>query len=140
MGYSPRSLAAHLDMFVSSSNLRARPCDITIGNHTHHHYPLGRLSDHELKSEIVGCHRILSELLRKPPNVFAYPFGVPNDKYFDERGKRTLEEIGSYQCIFSNAPSSNRKWEYGRVEMDGISVENAVFEINNVRWKTIFGY
>ena len=79
MGYSPRSLSGHLGMFVSSSELLANACGVTIGNHTHHHYPLGRLSDEEVKSEIVDCHQILSDLLMKPPK---------NDKMISPRRPR----------------------------------------------------
>jgi peptidoglycan/xylan/chitin deacetylase (PgdA/CDA1 family) len=138
-GFTSAGLAEHLNLFVSSDSLRLAPTQITIGNHSHNHYPMGRLLQADLYDEIVEAHRQISDITGVPPNVFAYPYGTPNDCYFDERGRKILSQLGSYQCIFSNVQSQNRSWEYGRIGLDGHSADCAMLALSNVRWKALLG-
>lgn len=53
---------------------------VTIGAHTAHHYNLKQLIDEDsVKTEIMEGMRLYKEKADIIPNIFAYPFGSPNE-------------------------------------------------------------
>lgn len=53
---------------------------VEFGGHGHHHRDLTGLGDDELAAELSDCRRILTELLGRPPAVFAYPYGLHDQR------------------------------------------------------------
>lgn len=53
--------------------------NVTIGNHTNHHYPLSRLNESELENELETSDRDFTRILGFKANHFAFPYGsVPH--------------------------------------------------------------
>ncbi len=67
---------------------------IEIGNHSLTHPCLDRCDDATVSHEIRGAHQRLTELLGRPPELFAYPNGN-----WDPRVERELEGLG-YRAAF----------------------------------------
>ncbi|RJX36453.1 MAG: polysaccharide deacetylase family protein [Desulfarculus sp.] len=53
---------------------------VEFGGHGHSHQDLTGLGEAELAAELADCRRTLSELLGRPPEVFAYPFGLHDQR------------------------------------------------------------
>jgi peptidoglycan/xylan/chitin deacetylase (PgdA/CDA1 family) len=51
-----------------------------VGGHTSTHPHLGDLAVDEARAEILGCHQALEEILQRPPEGFAYPYGSFTDE------------------------------------------------------------
>lgn len=71
---------------------------ITIGAHSMSHCRLSRLSKDEAREEIVQSKDILEELLKRPANYLAYPYGTEND--FNSTTMEVAKEAG-LRCAFS---------------------------------------
>lgn len=52
---------------------------VTIGGHTVHHYNLKQLPESQATEEILLGNKLLAEKIGKDIDVFAYPFGSPNE-------------------------------------------------------------
>lgn len=68
---------------------RAAGLGVEIGSHTRTHPHLTRLSDDELRSELVGSREALEANLQRPCRYLAYPYGE-----MDERVRRAAREAG----------------------------------------------
>ena len=68
---------------------RAAGLGVEIGSHTRSHPHLTRLSDDELRSELVGSREALEANLQRPCRYLAYPYGE-----MDERVRRAAREAG----------------------------------------------
>jgi peptidoglycan/xylan/chitin deacetylase (PgdA/CDA1 family) len=67
---------------------------VEIGNHTWSHPCLDRCDDDVLRAEIRKAHLTLTDVLGRPPRVFAYPNGN-----WDGRAERELQRLG-YRAAF----------------------------------------
>jgi peptidoglycan/xylan/chitin deacetylase (PgdA/CDA1 family) len=80
---------------LTADDLRAlRDGGIVIGNHSLGHARLDRCDDYVVREEVVGGHRILTELLGEEPSAFAHPHGVA-----DGRAEALLRGYG-YRSAF----------------------------------------
>jgi peptidoglycan/xylan/chitin deacetylase (PgdA/CDA1 family) len=73
LGYPQRPL------MTAPEILKAAERGIEIGAHTRTHRDLRTLSLPDLKDELEGCQKDLSELIGVDVNIFAYPFGFNNE-------------------------------------------------------------
>lgn len=78
-----------------------RAAGMEIGAHTVSHPILANLTDVDAKREIVDSGRYLSEILREPIWLFAYPNGKPGTDY----GPRDIDAVraAGYRAAFSTA-------------------------------------
>ncbi len=71
---------------------------IEVGSHTVTHADLGEASPREAKYEMVQSRADLEQILRKPPSIFSFPYGRPEN--FSEFCSNVAKETG-YEAIFS---------------------------------------
>jgi peptidoglycan/xylan/chitin deacetylase (PgdA/CDA1 family) len=75
---------------LTSDELRALEAGgVRVENHSLTHPLLDRCDDAEVRSEVCGAHRRLTEALGRAPRAFAYPNGN-----WDVRAERVLAELG----------------------------------------------
>ena len=72
-------------------------------SHTRHHADLPALDDTQLEDELSGSKAELEDMLGKPIDYLAYPFG-----HYDERVMATSKKAG-YHAAFSVQPGFNRR-------------------------------
>lgn len=53
---------------------------VEFGGHSHSHADLTSLEGRALKLEIIGCQKVLSDLLGRPARTFSYPYGLHNSR------------------------------------------------------------
>jgi peptidoglycan/xylan/chitin deacetylase (PgdA/CDA1 family) len=75
---------------------------VDIGSHTMTHRRLARLSEREQREEIFGAKRSLEQVLDRPVETFAYPFGWEGTDY-SEVSQRLVREAG-YSCACAVHP------------------------------------
>ena len=103
-GMSPSDVAQRDRLFMASADLKNRGDLIEIGNHSHSHYILSKLSDEELDADFRSSHEALKQTLGVGPDCLAYPFGDPR-VHFDSRCLDHLRRVDAYPHIFSAGPS-----------------------------------
>jgi len=86
---------------------------IEIGSHTRTHAHLPKLSDAELKAELVGSKEAIEDHLGRPARYLAYPFGEEG-----ERVRRATEAAG-YSAAFA-APGSSLRADPFRLPRTGL--------------------
>jgi len=86
---------------------------IEIGSHTKTHAHLPKLSDAELKTELVGSKEAIEDHLGRPARYLAYPFGEEG-----ERVRRAAEAAG-YSGAFA-APGSSLRADPFRLPRTGL--------------------
>ena len=106
---------------------------VEFGGHGFSHVALARLSPNEARSEIVRCHGALVGLLKKPPEVFAYPYSNQSAKV-----RQFIREAG-FRCAVRGKGRLNWRWTdpFGlrRILMhDGVSVEDLLRTLSRLRW------
>ena len=80
------------NLMMNSGELRQlRHAGICIGAHTIHHPILARISSDEARQEILGGKEILTDILREPVSLFAYPNGKPGTDYLPEHVQMVRE-------------------------------------------------
>jgi peptidoglycan/xylan/chitin deacetylase (PgdA/CDA1 family) len=127
-GLTPAELAEQYRLYVGGGDVRNRNPLIDIGNHSHSHYILSRLSDSELNDDLQTSHKLLVEVLGGQPDCFAYPFGIPGE-HCNERCLRTLRSIGPYPFIFSGQDTVGRPSNFndiGRICLDAVGTTDVV--------------
>jgi peptidoglycan/xylan/chitin deacetylase (PgdA/CDA1 family) len=77
---------------------------IDVGSHTVTHRALGRLSEPEVRSELVESRRVLAAELGRNVEALAYPYGWPGA--FDATTSRVADETG-YRAAFTAGPGMN---------------------------------
>jgi len=77
---------------------------VDIGSHTITHRRLAQLSEEEQRDEILGSKRNLEQVLDRPVETFAYPFGWEGTDY-SEVSQRLVREAG-YTCACAVNPFS----------------------------------
>ena len=134
-GMTPAELAARHWLYMASADISKRNNLIEIGNHSHSHYILSKLTDSELDEDLGSSHEILRAMLGEEPQCFAPPFGIPG-VHFDERCLRRLRVISSYTYIFSATDRELRKvsklGEKGRICLDNVHIREVVGTVAKV--------
>jgi len=69
-----------------------------IGAHTRTHADLGRVADSDAKEEILGSRLELEDRLGTAVDLFAYPYGAPNNLL--ERNRELIKDAG-FRCCCS---------------------------------------
>jgi peptidoglycan/xylan/chitin deacetylase (PgdA/CDA1 family) len=62
---------------------------VEFGGHSHTHQNLTRLDKQSLMREVVGCQKVLTDILGQPARVFSYPFGI-----YDQQVIKTVRQAG----------------------------------------------
>ncbi len=70
---------------------------ITIGAHTHHHLVLSRLSDIQLRHELLRSRELLQSWLERPVDHLAYPFG--SNQQACKREFKVARELGFESAV-----------------------------------------
>lgn len=139
-GMTPAELADSCQLYIRSTDIQQRSKLIEIGNHSHSHYILSKLSSTDLDKDLRSSHQILKELSGTDTESFAYPFGIPGAN-FNERCLRILHGVSPYPYIFSavdGVPLANLKWtEKGRVCLDDVQVRDVVGTVAKVTPRTL---
>ncbi len=102
---------------------------INIGSHTLTHPDLRKLSDQDLKKELVESKRILEENLKRKVDFFAYPGGS-----LDERVKNAVIEAGYKGACATNPPrhyGSDDPYAVKRVRISRTSNNLLVFRMES---------
>jgi peptidoglycan/xylan/chitin deacetylase (PgdA/CDA1 family) len=79
---SPEQLKNEIPL-LSWPEIQQLSAKFEIGNHSHSHPNLKKMSPPELESEIKQSTQLMQETISKKPKVFAYPFGVFNQSVVD---------------------------------------------------------
>lgn len=97
--HSPATLPN--DLMLTADEVRTlHGMGIDIGGHTISHPILSGLDDRSAHQEIAENHRCLSEIIRTPPSIFAYPNGRPGHDYLDTHVRMVRD------CGYSGAVST----------------------------------
>ncbi len=125
-GITAAELAQKFDLYISSADIQKRHGLLEIGNHSHSHYVLSKLSEAEVQIDLQTSHQVLEQLLQKDPESFAYPFGIPG-LHFNVRCRQALRNLSSYPYIFSASDDNARQKlnadDLGRACFDQVEVE-----------------
>ncbi|GEP50472.1 polysaccharide deacetylase [Flavobacterium noncentrifugens] len=89
-------------MSVSELQALAKHPLASIGLHTHHHYPLGTLSEENQKKELLMSVQKLQQLTGKPADYLALPHGS-----YNESTEKLAKEIGLKGILLANNGYSN---------------------------------
>jgi len=81
---------------------------ITIGDHTLDHRSMGKMTEAELRNEIINSKNILEANLGKKINVFAYPYGTTNSQ-----ASKILSEAGFIAAVTASRGFVCAKLPYG---------------------------
>ena len=138
-GMTPGELAQKYNLYLSAADISHRNNLITIGNHSHSHYVLTKLTGDELREDFQSSHERLKKILNNEPECFAYPFGVP-ELHFDANGLETLRAVSSYPYIFSAAddrltPSTSN--DISRVCLDQVPPKQVLAKVAKVAPRTL---
>jgi peptidoglycan/xylan/chitin deacetylase (PgdA/CDA1 family) len=109
----------HRPLTVDELRTLARHPLIEIGAHTVSHPTLARAPAAEQRAEIVQCRARLSELIDKPINAFAYPYGDPGVDFSGE-SSWIVREAGfdaAFTTVSSFAPPHGDPWQIPRFVM-----------------------
>jgi len=109
---------------------------VEFGGHGFTHVALARVSPSEAREEIARCHGALVGLLRRPPEVFAYPYSNQNARV------RQLTREAGFHCAVRGKGRLNWRWTdpFGlrRILMhDGVSVDDLRRTLRRLRWLTV---
>jgi len=109
---------------------------IEFGGHGYRHVPLADVSPNDARIDVERCRATLSTILRRPPEVFAYPYSNQNLKV-----RRVVRESG-FHCAVRGKGRLNARWidPFGlrRILMhDGITVPVLRRMLMRLQWMTI---
>jgi len=109
---------------------------VEFGGHGFSHVALARVSPNEAREEIVRCHGALVGLLRRPPEVFAYPYSNQSAKV------RQLVRQAGFKCAVRGKGRLNWRWTdpFGlrRILMhDDVSADDLRATLRRLRWTTV---
>ncbi|MBV8771089.1 MAG: polysaccharide deacetylase family protein, partial [Deltaproteobacteria bacterium] len=118
----PGRLGCRLEAYTDEQLISAAELEqlaakgVTIGSHTLTHCPLTIVDDARALYELRESRRVLGELLGQEATLFAFPFGLS-----DERTVALCREAG-YRRVFTTQPyraySRSGEFETGRVRVD----------------------
>lgn len=114
-----------------------------IGSHTEHHVRLPQEDDNSLRRELENSRKRLEDLLHKPVDTFAYPYGA-----WDERCGRAVKGAGyGSACttrtgwVLSDAdPYRLRRLTVTNKDDAASLARKCVFADNRVAWADLFRY
>lgn len=96
-------------LMMTSDELRQlRQAGMGVGAHTIHHPILARLSSDDARQEIQGCKAVLTDILREPVPLFAYPNGKPGTDYLPEH-VQMVREAGFSAAVSTVWGAANRQ-------------------------------
>jgi peptidoglycan/xylan/chitin deacetylase (PgdA/CDA1 family) len=106
---------------------------VEFGGHGFTHVALARVSPNEAREEIERCHGALVGALRRPPEVFAYPYSNQN-----ARVRQLVREAG-FKCAVRGKGRLNWRWTdpFGlrRILMhDDVSVPDLRRTLSRLQW------
>ena len=134
-GTTPAEVAERFALFIGVEDLKSRGSLMAVGDHSHSHYTLGRLSDGELDADLALSHALLAQILGQSPEAFAPPFGgqiVP----FDTRCLNRLRRQAEYPYIFSAHESAHKAtihaWERNRLSFEKMDPRDVVASASQV--------
>jgi peptidoglycan/xylan/chitin deacetylase (PgdA/CDA1 family) len=109
---------------------------VSFGGHGFLHVPLADVSPNEARDDIAQCHGALSEILSRPPQVFAYPYSNQNSTV-----RRLVRQAG-FHCAVRGKGRLNARWTdpFGlhRILMhDAITAKGLQRTLMRLRWLTI---
>ena len=82
---------------------------ISFGAHTVNHPVLSKISEADMRREILDSKRSIENRLQKPVAHFAYPFGQPFD--FNAQAKKVIQDSGFKTAVTTvwglNEPSAD---------------------------------
>jgi peptidoglycan/xylan/chitin deacetylase (PgdA/CDA1 family) len=109
---------------------------VEFGGHGYTHVALARVSPNEAREEIVRCHGALVGLLKRPPEIFAYPYSNQSAKV------RQLTREAGFKCGVRGKGRLNWRWTdpFGlrRILMHGgVSVNDLRSTLRRLRWTTL---
>jgi hypothetical protein len=84
---------------------RLRDLGMTIGAHTVTHPILAKVDDTQARAEIFGSKTYLTELLREPIRLFAYPNGRPGQDYGPEH-RDLVAQAGFASAVNTSASTA----------------------------------
>jgi len=119
---------------LDSSEIRQLESEgVEFGGHGFTHVALARVSPNEAREEIMRSHGALVSVLRKPPEVFAYPYSNQNAKV-----RQFVREAG-FTCAVRGKGRLNWRWTdpFGlrRILMhEGVSVEDLRRTLMRLKW------
>ena len=108
--------------YMSLSQLKNAPKNITFGNHTHSHAVLPSLSPQEQEQEILKCKTFLDQLNNKEP-VFCLPFGSYNSKTIEVIKSCGYQNIVYHSGVGKNTQQSLSSGKIDRYSLTGHSDE-----------------
>ncbi|MFE7446238.1 polysaccharide deacetylase family protein [Streptomyces chartreusis] len=101
----PHDTGGGLDTMLDWDQVRElAAADVEIGGHSHTHPQLDQLPDDRLRSELILCKEIVSDLLGTVPASFAYPYG-----YSSRRVREAVRETGYAQALAVNNGLARRR-------------------------------
>jgi len=106
---------------------------VEFGGHGFSHIALARVSPNEAREEVVRCHGALVGLLRKPPEVFAYPYSNQSATV-----RKLVREAG-FKCAVRGKGRLNWRWTdpFGlrRILMhEGVGAHEFERTLSRLRW------
>jgi peptidoglycan/xylan/chitin deacetylase (PgdA/CDA1 family) len=109
---------------------------VSFGGHGFMHVPLADVSPNEARDDITRCHSVLSALLSRPPEVFAYPYSNQNSTV------RHLARQAGFHCAVRGKGRLNARWTdpFGlhRILMhEGITDTKLRRMLMRLRWLTL---
>lgn len=119
---------------LDAATIRELEADgVEFGGHGFSHVALARVSPNEARSEIERCHGALVSLLRRPPEVFAYPYSNQNG-----RVRQLVREAG-FRSAVRGRGRLNWRWTdpFGlrRILMhDGVGIPDLHRTLSRLRW------
>jgi peptidoglycan/xylan/chitin deacetylase (PgdA/CDA1 family) len=96
------------DLMMTRAQLVALHADgMEVGGHTVSHPILSKVDDGVARAEIADGRKMLSEIVRAPVQLFAYPNGRPGTDY-DGRHARIVKELGFKAAVSTAGGSADR--------------------------------
>ncbi|MGC9537859.1 polysaccharide deacetylase family protein [Streptomyces sp. UG1] len=101
----PHDMGGGLDTMLDWDQVRElAEAGVEIGGHSHTHPQLDQIPDDRLRSELILCKEIISDLLGTVPASFAYPYG-----YSSRRVREAVLETGYAQALAVNNGLARRR-------------------------------
>ncbi len=94
-------------LYMSPDQLKSLAAEGMTGSHSHHHLPLGRLSEASIRGEIRSSLDLLEQWTGKRPVAMSYPYGSP-EACTDQVGRIAREE--GVRFAFTMERAGNADW------------------------------
>ena len=98
---------------------------VTIGSHCMNHVPLAQQAKEVQYTEIIESKKMLEELLQKPVEYMAYPYGQHNEDTF-----KIIKDNDAYKYAFRAGGLFLEKKEKSRYALARMNMSNRYYEQN----------